>query len=65
MPLKRAILAVFGSVKENFQQKVKKKHRKMKFRLIGKGKNRHNVGKKMQKPTYKRAKSAPPGAGGT
>jgi len=48
-----------------FQRKVKKKHRRMKFRLIGKGKNKHNVGNKMKKPSYKRSKSAPPGAGGT
>lgn len=49
---------------EPFQRKVKTKHRKMKFRLIGKGNNKHNVGKKMKKPSYKRSKSAPPGAGG-
>jgi len=50
---------------EPFQKKVKRKHRRMKFRLIGKGKNKHNVGKKMKKPSYKRSKSAPPGAGGS
>ena len=50
---------------EPYQKKVKRKHRRMKFRLIGKGKNKHNVGKKMKKPSYKRSKSAPPGAGGT
>jgi len=50
---------------EPYQKKVKKKHRKMKVRLIGKGKNKHNVGKKMKKPSYKRSKSAPPGAGGS
>jgi hypothetical protein len=50
---------------EPFQKKVKVKHRPMKFRLIGKGNNKHNVGKKMKKPSYKRSKSAPPGAGGT
>jgi hypothetical protein len=50
---------------EPFQKKVKGKHRRMKFRLIGKGKNKHNVGKKMKKPSYKRSKSAPPGAGGS
>ena len=49
---------------EPFQKKVKVKHRKMKFRLVGKGDNKHNVGKKMKKPSYKRSKSAPPGAGG-
>jgi len=50
---------------EPYQKKVRRKHRRMKFRLIGKGKNKHNVGKKMKKPSYKRSKSAPPGAGGT
>ena len=50
---------------EPYQKKVKRKHRRMKFRLIGKGKNKHNVGKKMKKPSYKRSKSAPPGAGGS
>jgi len=50
---------------EPFQKKVKRKHRRMKFRLIGKGKNKHNVGKKMKKPYYRRSKSAPPGAGGS
>ena len=48
-----------------YQKKVARKHRRMKIRLIGKGKNKHNVGKKMKKPSYKRSKSAPPGAGGT
>jgi len=50
---------------EPYQKKVRAKHRRMKIRLIGKGKNKHNVGKKMKKPSYKRSKSAPPGAGGT
>jgi len=50
---------------EPYQKKVRRKHRRMKFRLIGKGKNKHNVGKKMKKPSYKRSKSAPPGAGGS
>jgi hypothetical protein len=45
---------------EPFQKEVKKKHRKMKIRLIGKGGNTYNVGGKMTKPSYKRAKSAPP-----
>jgi 8-oxo-dGTP pyrophosphatase MutT (NUDIX family) len=48
-----------------YQKKIRRKHRRMKIRLIGKGKNKHNVGKKMKKPSYKRSKSAPPGAGGT
>tara|TARA_R110000824_G_scaffold3106_6_gene14264 strand:- start:2436 stop:3683 length:1248 start_codon:yes stop_codon:yes gene_type:complete len=42
---------------EPYQRKVAKKHRKMKLRLLGRG-------KKTRKSTYKRAKSAPPGAGG-
>jgi len=49
---------------EPYQQKVIAKHRRMKIRLVGKGKNQYNVGKKMKKPSYKRSKSAPPGAGG-
>ena len=59
---KREIEGIIGTIKEDFQQKVKKKHRKMKFRLLGMGKNRDKYGKKT---SYKRAKSAPPGAGGT
>jgi len=50
---------------EPYQEKVKQKHRRMKIRLIGKGKNKYNVGKKMKKPSYKRSKSATPGAGGS
>ena len=45
-----------------FQRKVHRKHRKMKIRLIGRGKGKKTAGWK--KPPYKRAKSAPPGAGG-
>lgn len=50
---------------ESYQRKIRKRHRKMKIRLIGKGKNTYNVGGKMKKPSYKRAKSAPAGAGGS
>ena len=50
---------------EPYQRKVKAKHRRMKVRLVGKGGNKHNVGKKMKKPSYKRSKSAPPGFGGS
>ena len=50
---------------EPFQKAVKKKHRKMKIRLIGTGGNTYNVGGKMKKPSYKRSKSAPPGFGGS
>ncbi len=37
----------------------------MKIKLIGLGKNKHNVGGKMKKPDMERSKSAPPGFGGT
>jgi uncharacterized ParB-like nuclease family protein len=50
---------------EPFQKAVKKKHRKMKIRLIGTGGNNYNVGGKMKKPSYKRSKSAPPSFGGS
>ena len=50
---------------EPFQQAVKKNHRKMKIKLIGKGKNTYDVGGKMKKPSYKRSKSAPAGFGGS
>ena len=50
---------------EPFQKAIKKKHRKMKIRLIGTGGNNYNVGGKMKKPSYKRSKSAPAGFGGS
>jgi len=49
---------------EPFQKAVKKKHKKMKIRLVGKGGNNYKV-KGMTKPSYKRSKSAPPGFGGS
>ena len=52
-------------IEENFQQSVKKRHSKMKIRLIGTGANTYNVGGKMKKPSYKRSKSAPAGFGGS
>jgi len=52
-------------IEEGYQEQVKKRHRKMKIRLVGKGKNTYNVGGKMKKPSYRRAKSAPAGAGGS
>ena len=45
---------------EPFQRKVKAKHKKMKIRLIGKGKGKHTAGPYKSKPSYKRSKSAPP-----
>ena len=49
---------------EKFQKRMKKRHSRMKKRLIGHGKQA-NKPPYTQKPSYKRAKSAPPGAGGT
>jgi len=48
---------------EPFQKKVKRKHRRMKCRIIKKGKGKTTKG--WSKPSCKRSKSAPPGAGGT
>jgi len=45
---------------EPFQRKVKAKHKRMKIRLIGKGKGKHTAGSYKKKPSYKRSKSAPP-----
>jgi hypothetical protein len=47
-----------------FQKKIKKRHKLMKTRIIsrGKGKNKPPYTKK---PSLKRSKSAPPGAGGS
>ena len=43
---------------EPYQRKVRSKHRKMKFRLIGLGKNKTKE-KGWGRPNYKRSKSAP------
>tara|TARA_Y100001938_G_scaffold33630_2_gene46121 strand:+ start:2178 stop:4829 length:2652 start_codon:yes stop_codon:yes gene_type:complete len=48
---------------ETFQRDIKKSHQKMKKNLITKGGNKHTEDG-MLKPDTKRAKSAPPGAGG-
>ena len=46
---------------EPFQRAMKKKHRKMKKRLIGLGDNKHfGGGKGHKKPSFKRSESAPP-----
>jgi len=45
---------------EPFQRKVKAKHKRMKIRLIGKGKGKHVASSYKKKPSYKRSKSAPP-----
>jgi hypothetical protein len=56
---------LFGGLNEEeaFQKAVKKKHKKMKIRLIGLGGGKNTPGTK--KPSYKRSKSAPPGFGGS
>ena len=56
---------LFGGLNEEeaFQKAVKKKHKKMKIRLIGLGGGKNTRGTK--KPSYKRSKSAPPGFGGS
>jgi hypothetical protein len=49
---------------EVYQLKMKKKHRNMKKKLIGYGKNRHfGGGKGHKRPDMSRSKSAPPGFG--
>jgi len=54
----------FKEQTEPFQQAVKKKHKKMKLKLVGRGKNKYDVGGKMKKLPYSRSKSAPAGFGG-
>lgn len=49
---------------ERYQRKVRRGHTKMKRRLIGYGGNK-NSSPYSKKPSMKRAKSAPPGAGGS
>ena len=49
---------------EKFQKRVKRRHKRMKRRLIGRGKQKPGVAYP-KKPNYKRSKSAPPGFGGT
>ena len=63
--LKDVISKATDPVTEDFQQDVKKNYSKYKIKLIGSGPNRYNVGGEMKKPSYKRAKSAPPGFGGS
>jgi 8-oxo-dGTP diphosphatase len=60
--LKKAVRKA-KKINEDFQQSVKKGHRKMKIRLIGKGGNDYVI-KGMEKPSYTRAKSAAAGFGG-
>tara|TARA_R100000808_G_C2145911_1_gene153785 strand:+ start:2563 stop:2736 length:174 start_codon:yes stop_codon:yes gene_type:complete len=46
-----------------FQDKMKKKHKKMKFKLIGKGGNKHKAAPFKENPNYERSESAPAGFG--
>ena len=48
---------------EKFQKSVKRRHSRMKKRLIGGGKQKNTL-PFTKKPSYKRGKSAPPGFGG-
>ena len=57
-------LSIVINEDEPFQDAVKKKHSKMKMRLIGLGGNKKRE-KGHTKPSFKRSKSAPPGYGGT
>ena len=61
---KSTLNAAFEPVEEDFQADVKKKHTKMKIRLIGKGGNTKKEGPGIEKPSFKRSKSAPGGFGG-
>jgi len=49
---------------EKFQKRVKRRHKRMKRRLIGRGKQKPGVAYP-KKPNYKRSKSAPVGLGGS
>ena len=49
---------------EKFQKRVKKRHGRMKRRLIGLG-GQKNTPPFSKKPSYRRSKSAPSGAGGS
>jgi len=54
----------FLTEEERFQAAMKRKHRKMKLKLIGIGKNKHfGGGKGHSRPNMERSKSAPPGFG--
>ena len=54
-----------ATISEDFQQDVKRQHKKMKIRLIGKGGNKTKASPFNKKPSMKRSKSAPPGFGGS
>ena len=62
---KSVVKDAIKTIEEDFQQNVKRNHRKMKIRLIGKGGNREKVAPFVKNPSYKRSKSAPGGFGGS
>tara|TARA_B100000424_G_C22825012_1_gene441069 strand:- start:84 stop:269 length:186 start_codon:yes stop_codon:yes gene_type:complete len=45
---------------EPYQRKIRAKHKRMKFGLIGKGKGKHIASPYKEKPSYGRSKAAPP-----
>jgi hypothetical protein len=53
------------SLEEDFQDDVKKRHKRMKIRLLKKGGNKVKAAPYNQDPSMERAKSAPPGFGGS
>jgi len=55
----KVIDKVIDEQTEPFQKKIRSKHKKMKFRLIGKGKNKKKE-KRWTPPAFERAKSSPP-----
>ena len=66
--LKRAESATYEPVvelEEDYQDDVKKGHRKMKIRLIKTGANKYKSAPFVKNPDLKRAKSAPGGFGGS
>jgi len=52
-------------IAEDFQQDVKRQHKRMKIRLIRKGGNKTKAAPYNQDPPLTRSKSAPPGFGGS
>jgi len=64
LPLMKQAIEQNMDLDEDYQTNIKKNHSKKKKKSIGLGGNTYNVAGKMQKPSYKRSKSAPPGAGG-
>tara|TARA_A100001515_G_C4591958_1_gene216289 strand:- start:4161 stop:5357 length:1197 start_codon:yes stop_codon:yes gene_type:complete len=52
-------------IEEDYQADVKRRHRKLKIRLIGKGGNKKKVAPFDRNPSFSRPKSAPSGFGGS